>query len=88
MDEAAGSRDQLDKALARFPWVEPTTIAIFGGVLDPAKLRFPFSRMPAFDARDWYAIEAWAEEIANDLGYGKPAPERRDRRSELQETPR
>jgi hypothetical protein len=36
-------------------------IAIFGGVVDPAKLRFPFSRLPASDARDWDAIHGFAE---------------------------
>ena len=62
--EVAGSRAQLDRALAKVPEVEPTSVAIFGGVIDPAKLRFPFNRMPASDARDWHAIEAWASEIA------------------------
>jgi menaquinone-dependent protoporphyrinogen oxidase len=88
LDGAAGSREQLDKALAKLPWVEPKAVAIFGGVLDPAKLRFPFSRMPAFDARDWDAIEAWAGEIADELAYGKPAPEPGDLRRQLQEAPR
>jgi menaquinone-dependent protoporphyrinogen oxidase len=62
--DVAGSRAQLDKALARVPDVSPTTIAIFGGVVDPTKLRFPFSRMPATDARDWEAIAAWAKDAA------------------------
>ena len=35
-----------------------------GGVVDPAKLRFPFNRMQASDARDWEAIRSWADEIA------------------------
>jgi menaquinone-dependent protoporphyrinogen oxidase len=55
----AGSRAQLDRALAKVPEIEPISVAIFGGVVDPAKLRFPFNRMPASDARDWTAIEAW-----------------------------
>jgi menaquinone-dependent protoporphyrinogen oxidase len=62
--EVAGSRSQLDRALAKTPEVEPISVAIFGGVVDPAKLRFPFNRMPASDARDWAAIEAWAAELA------------------------
>ena len=40
------------------------------------------------DARDWEAIRAWARELAETFGYGKPAPKPRDPRSELQQTPR
>ena len=58
------SRAQLDRALALHSELHPFTIAIFGGVVDPATLRFPFNRMPATDARDWEAIRSWAEEIA------------------------
>jgi menaquinone-dependent protoporphyrinogen oxidase len=60
--DLAESRAQLDRALGD---VEPTTVAVFGGVIDPAKLRFPFNRMPASDARDWTAIAAWADEVAS-----------------------
>jgi menaquinone-dependent protoporphyrinogen oxidase len=62
--DVAGSRAQLDRALARMPEVVPVAVAIFGGVVDPDRLRFPFNRMPASDARDWDAIEAWAKEVA------------------------
>ena len=60
--DLAESRAELDRALGD---AEPTTVAVFGGVIDPAKLRFPFSRMPASDARDWTAIAAWADEVAS-----------------------
>jgi hypothetical protein len=50
------------------PELEPLSVAIFGGVVDPAKLPFPLNRMPASDARDWAAIEAWAEEVAARIG--------------------
>ena len=60
----AESRAQLDKALAKVPEVKPRSIAVFGGVLDPAKLRFPLNRMPASDARDWDAIDEWADAVA------------------------
>jgi menaquinone-dependent protoporphyrinogen oxidase len=66
-DEVAASRAQLDRALAAYPELQPATVAIFGGVVEPAKLRFPFNRMPATDARDWDAIRAWADEIAGVL---------------------
>jgi menaquinone-dependent protoporphyrinogen oxidase len=58
--DVAGSRAQLDRALAKVPDVSPSAVAIFGGVVDPTTLRFPLSRMHASDARDWQAIAAWA----------------------------
>jgi menaquinone-dependent protoporphyrinogen oxidase len=60
--DLADSGAQLDRALAD---ARPTTLAVFGGVIDPAKLRFPFNRMPASDARDWTAIAVWADEVAS-----------------------
>lgn len=62
--DVAGSQAQLDKALAKFTDLSPAATAVFGGVVDPKKLRFPFSRMPATDARDWDAITVWAESLA------------------------
>lgn len=62
-DELGESRAQLDKALLKVPEVEPRSVAVFGGVIDPTKLRFPLNRMPASDARDWNKIEAWAKTI-------------------------
>ena len=53
------------------PEVEAVSVAVFGGVVDPAKLPFPFSHMEASDARDWDAIRAWAEEVA---ALGAPEP--------------
>ena len=64
-DAVAASRAQLDHALAAFPELRLATVAIFGGVVDPGKLRFPFNRMPATDARDWTAIRNWADAVAN-----------------------
>ena len=58
------SRKQLDAALAKAPQLEPVSVAIFGGVIDPAKLRFPFRKMGATDARDWDVIRAWADAVA------------------------
>ena len=70
--DVAASRAQLDRALAQHPEVRPFAVAIFGGVVDPAKLRFPFSRMPASDARDWAAIHAWVEEVAAGITSSSP----------------
>jgi menaquinone-dependent protoporphyrinogen oxidase len=65
--DVAGSRKQLDHALAKTPDVEPVSTAIFGGVIDPEKLRFPFSHLPASDARDWDDVRTWADEVAKRL---------------------
>ena len=59
------SRGQLDHALERTPDLEPVAVAVFGGVVDPRKLTFPFSHMPASDARDWDAIHEWADNVAD-----------------------
>lgn len=61
------SRRQLDRALAKEADLVPVSVRIFGGVIDPAKLRFPFTHMQAADARDWDAINAWAEELVRRL---------------------
>ncbi len=71
--EFQGSREQLDKELAQFPWLRPGTIEIFGGKFDPQKLTFPYNllpalkNMPASDVRDWTAIRAWASNLAASL---------------------
>jgi menaquinone-dependent protoporphyrinogen oxidase len=68
--EFQGAREQLDKELAKFPWLRPEAIAIFGGKFDPEKLTFPHNlvpalkKMPASDIRDWTAIRAWASDLA------------------------
>jgi menaquinone-dependent protoporphyrinogen oxidase len=69
--EWQGSRDQLDKELAKFPWLAPVAVEIVGGRFDPAKLRFPINvfagKEPATDIRDWTAIRAWASSLASKL---------------------
>jgi menaquinone-dependent protoporphyrinogen oxidase len=44
---------------------EPLAEGLFGGVMDPAKLGFPWGALMknqvTKDARDWNAIHAWAE---------------------------
>jgi menaquinone-dependent protoporphyrinogen oxidase len=59
-----GSLGQLERALGRVPDVTPVAVTVFGGVIDPDRLRFPFNRMPPSDARDWDAVAAWADEVA------------------------
>jgi menaquinone-dependent protoporphyrinogen oxidase len=86
--DAEASRTQLLKALAKVPDVEPSAVAVFGGVVDPLVLHFPFNRLPASDARDWSAIRAWATEVAGLFEYGKAASHGRYHRSMLQQTPR
>lgn len=62
-------RSQLDKELARFPWLCPASIQIVGGRFDPSRLRFPWNlipalkQMPASDLRDWEGIRRWAREL-------------------------
>jgi menaquinone-dependent protoporphyrinogen oxidase len=69
LDESkvAESRKQLNRALAATPELKPIAVTIFGGALDPKSWRFPFSRLPAFDARNWDAIRGWAKDLAAKL---------------------
>ena len=60
----ASSLGQLERGLASAREVSPVAVGVFGGVVDPARLHFPFNRMPPSDARDWDAISAWADELA------------------------
>ena len=69
--EFQGAREQLDKELAKFPWLTPEAIEIFGGKFDPEKLTFPHNlvpalkKMPASDVRDWTVIRAWANGLVS-----------------------
>ncbi len=85
-EELARSEAQLRHSLRRVSALLPVALRVFGGVVRPDALRFPFSRMPASDARDWDAVESWARELA--LRFGKAASSAGDPRSELQQTPR
>jgi menaquinone-dependent protoporphyrinogen oxidase len=59
-------RKQLDRELAKFPWLNPLAVEVVGGKFDPTRLRFPWNLIPALrqmpfkDLRDWEAIRAWA----------------------------
>ena len=63
-----GAREELDKALAALPEFDPVDVRVFGGAIKPEELRFPFTRMPAADVRDWVAIRAWAAGLPERLG--------------------
>jgi menaquinone-dependent protoporphyrinogen oxidase len=70
--DVADSRRQLDNALERLD-IHPTLVTVFGGVVEPAKLRFPLNRLPQSDARDWTAIAAWTDEVAAQLSDSRQA---------------
>jgi menaquinone-dependent protoporphyrinogen oxidase len=65
--KVAESRRQLDRALATVPELEPIAVTIFGGALEPESWRFPLNRLPAFDARNWDAIQDWAVDLVAKL---------------------
>jgi menaquinone-dependent protoporphyrinogen oxidase len=81
--ERQGARTQLDKEIAKFPWLTPVALVMFGGKYNPAKLRFPDSLiaslpasplhgLPASDVRDWTAIRSWANSLPAKLQLAKP----------------
>jgi menaquinone-dependent protoporphyrinogen oxidase len=72
--DVAGAMKQLEAGLAKFPDLHPIASTIFGGVVDPAHLRFPFNHMHASDARDWDVIEAWADELAQVIRTSESVP--------------
>ena len=51
------SRAQLDRALARRPWLVPVAVAVFGGA-DP-----PGGKPGRRDLRDWAEIGDWARKV-------------------------
>jgi len=70
------SRAQLNKELAKYPWLKPVAVEILGGKFDPKKLTFPWNKFagkePASDIRDWAAIRAWSSTISNLLSRRAP----------------
>ena len=71
-EQFTDARARLDKTLAKYEWLSPVDVALFGGKLDPQGLRFPHNNpamknVPASDLRDWAAIEAWADGVATRL---------------------
>jgi menaquinone-dependent protoporphyrinogen oxidase len=72
-DDLAAARKQLDDALDKLTELDPVTVAVFGGVVDPAKLHFPFSHMAATDARDGDQIGGWARKVGASFTAAKSA---------------
>jgi len=76
----SGARQQLEKELARLPWLTPAAGQVVGGAFDSRKLGFPWKIIPALrkipvsDARDWAAIRVWANDLAGALQAGQPTP--------------
>ncbi|MBV8394856.1 MAG: flavodoxin domain-containing protein [Actinobacteria bacterium] len=66
-EDVANSRKQVDHELEKMPELSPLSVAVFGGVLDPEQHHFPFNHMPKTDARDWNAIESWADAISSEI---------------------
>ena len=77
-EEFEAAHAQAAKFLAKFAWLKPVEVQVFGGKLDLSHMPFPFSlavHLPAFpakdtpptDIRDWDAIRAWAERIARQV---------------------
>jgi menaquinone-dependent protoporphyrinogen oxidase len=62
-EHRTGSEKQFRRTVARLE-LEPLASAVFGGVVDPRKLHFPFNHMEAVDVRDWDEIRAWADDVA------------------------
>jgi menaquinone-dependent protoporphyrinogen oxidase len=58
------SRRQLDRELAKYPWLKPVAVEMFVGKYDPSQLGF-FDRLfsTASDHRDWEAIRTWAKAL-------------------------
>ena len=63
------SRRQLDKELAKYPWLNPVTVEVFAGKYDPSKPGMSLFEklLPARDYRDWAAIRTWANALPAQL---------------------
>jgi menaquinone-dependent protoporphyrinogen oxidase len=81
--DVAASRRQLERSLTKAAEVSPYEIAIFGGVIDPKTLGFPFNHLHASDARDWDDIDTFALRCAAAYDYGKAAAGLAEARSEV-----
>jgi menaquinone-dependent protoporphyrinogen oxidase len=72
-EDFKAARRQAEKQLARYPWIQPAELHVFGGRWDATRLPFPFTllrRVPASDIRDWSSIREWSLSVAHTI---KPA---------------
>jgi menaquinone-dependent protoporphyrinogen oxidase len=71
--EWAAAQEQLDKELARVPWLEPVAAHLIGGRFDPEKLGLPWKwipalrKMPVSDVLDLAAVRELARELVGKL---------------------
>jgi menaquinone-dependent protoporphyrinogen oxidase len=67
------SRRQLDKELAKYPWLKPVALEIFAGKYDPSKPGLSFFErfLPARDYRNWDAIRAWANALPEQIQHSE-----------------
>ncbi len=74
-EDVTSALRQLRSGLsAAVPQLRPVSLTVFGGAIDPRKLRWPLSRMQASDARDWDAVRDWATKLSNRPDFlGAPA---------------
>lgn len=64
-EDTPENREKIEKTLKSvIKKVVPVDVGLFGGKFDPAKGPKMMSEEPAYDYRDWDAIAAWAEELA------------------------
>ena len=62
--ELQGARAQLDKELAKHPWLSPVAREVFGGKYDPAKLRFPDNLVAILDYNKFQETGPISREMA------------------------
>lgn len=71
-EQFEGARGHLGKGLAKHAWLSPVSMAVFGGRLDPAHLRFPDNNpamraMGAVDLLDFDIVATWASGLVEAL---------------------
>jgi menaquinone-dependent protoporphyrinogen oxidase len=54
----SSSREQLDRALGKHPWLVPVAVGLFGGA-DPARRH----RRERRDLRDWADVATWTRKV-------------------------
>lgn len=74
-EEFDAARGQLDSLLARWDWLSPVSVAVFGGRFDPARFHFPgasllLRKAPASDIVDPEAASSWARSLPEALSLG------------------